>query len=370
MNRLLCVPEPECRNITSSYRPDETPADVFSEHTWLQGAFLSCVAYGMQAILFILCLHLLWTPRARKISRWSAGVSIYITVMFLLGTLYMAALLEFTQQSFIDARNIPGGPNAYEDIMYSIPIDMLANVTMVVLTWMCDVINIWRCFVIHQASGVSGIAAISLPMLMSLSSLVLGCLWLKQVGTVSASPWDTSGVNYTTPYFATSLALNILVTILIVVRLMLYRHRINQAMGTNHGAQYTSLAAMIIESAAIYSIFSLLFLIPFVIGHPLSQLFIQALSPVQIMSAFLIIFRIAQGEGWSHKTAMTAEGFATQSIGGTGPTNIQIRTTTITTDDRTRPSSSSQESIILQVLKRPSTLDFDRAVISERSTNV
>jgi hypothetical protein len=43
---------------------------------------------------------------------------------------------------------------------------------------------------------------------------------------------------------------------------------------------------MIIESAAIYSTFSLLFLIPFTLNHTtslaLSQLFLQALSPVQV----------------------------------------------------------------------------------------
>lgn len=79
-----------------------------------------------------------------------------------------------------------------------------------------------------------------------------------------------------------SLALNILVTILIVGRLLLCRYRIGKVMGTKHGAHYASLAAMIVESAAMYSAFSLLFLIPFAMGSSLSQLFLQALSPVQV----------------------------------------------------------------------------------------
>jgi hypothetical protein len=83
-----------------------------------------------------------------------------------------------------------------------------------------------------------------------------------------------------------SLGMNNLVTLLIVARLMLYRRRINQALPSNsNGAQYVSLAAMVFESAAIYSVFSLLFLVPFTMGHPLSQLFIQALSPVQVRIA-------------------------------------------------------------------------------------
>src|SRR2546421_9385621 len=93
--------------------------------------------------------------------------------------------------------------------------------------------------------------------------IAFGILFLKQVGTVSQSPWEASGINFTIPYYAMSLALNILITLLIVLRLMVYRHRIVRAMGKAQGSQYTSLAAMIVESAAIYSTFALLFLIPF-----------------------------------------------------------------------------------------------------------
>jgi hypothetical protein len=82
-----------------------------------------------------------------------------------------------------------------------------------------------------------------------------------------------------------SLALNIIVTVLIVLRLLVYRHRIVRAMGKGHGSHYTSLAAMIIESAAINSAFSLLFLIPFAFNSPIAQLFLQGLAMVQVSSS-------------------------------------------------------------------------------------
>ncbi|KAF7376377.1 hypothetical protein MSAN_00053200 [Mycena sanguinolenta] len=293
--------------IPAADRPDETSKEIFSEHTWVQGAFLACVAYGMAAILFFQCINLLLFAPRSKPSRWTQALTLYITVMFVLSTLYIAALCLFTQESFIDGRNIPGGPNAFEDVMFSSPVDMLANATLVILSWFADLINaskIWRCYVIYRTSSV---AVITLPVLMLMASIGLGICWLKQVGTTSASPWATNGINFTTPYFAMSLALNMIVTVLIVVRLMLYRRRIKQALpsGTNHSTSYVSLATIVFESAAIYSVFSLLFLVPFAFGHPLSQLFLQALSPVQIMASFLIIFRIAQGKAWCHKTVVT-----------------------------------------------------------------
>ncbi|KAJ7346890.1 hypothetical protein DFH08DRAFT_937271 [Mycena albidolilacea] len=354
--------------IPATYRPDETSTEIFSEHTWLQGVFLACVAYGMVALLFFQCINLLLFSPGRQPSRWTHGLAWYIAMMFALSTIYIGALVQFTQESFIDGRNIPGGPNAFENEMFSIPIDMLANVTMVILSWFSDLINIWRCHVVYQSSSIPGLAVIALPVLMLLASIAFGILWLKQVGAPSSSPWDTAGINFTTPYFAMSLALNILVTILIVVRLMLYRRRINQALpsNTNHGAHYVSLAAMIYESAAIYSVFSLLFLVPFTIGHPLSQLFIQALSPVQIMSSLLIIFRIAQGKAWSNKTVMimtVSEAFpeSVQTIGGSNRNNVNgIHITTHTTTD-VLEGRSKDAAISLQVLKEARSVDFDEA---------
>jgi hypothetical protein len=94
--------------------------------------------------------------------------------------------------------------------------------------------------------------------------------------------YDALTVNWTIPYFSLSLALNILVTIAIVARLLLYRHRITRALGPAHGSQYAGIATMIIESAAIYSSFSLLFLIPFALNNPISAIFLQALGNVQV----------------------------------------------------------------------------------------
>lgn len=155
-------------------------------------------------------------------------------------------------------------------------------------------------------------------MLLYFGSVAFGILFLKQVGTVSQSPWDSAGINFTIPYYSMSLALNILVTILIVLRLLVYRHRIVRAMGAGHGSQYTSLAAMVVESAAIYSGFALLFIVPFALSSPLAQLFLQALSMVQGATTFLIIFRVATGKGWSQDTyaSTLTTTLAAATIGG------------------------------------------------------
>jgi hypothetical protein len=126
----------------ASYRPDETPEQIFSEHLWLQGAFLGAIAYGIQVILYVQTCFFLWKLREPANRKQNIFFIAYISIIFVLATLYMVGLLQFTQDSFIDGRNIPGGPDAFENIMFSLPIDMLANVIMVLTSWMCDIINV------------------------------------------------------------------------------------------------------------------------------------------------------------------------------------------------------------------------------------
>lgn len=108
----------------------------------------------------------------------------------------------------------------------------------------------------------------------------MGIPFLIQVSTTSV--YIAKIVNWTIPYLSLSLALNILVTIFIVVRLLLQRRRITRALGNLHGVHYTSIVAMIIESAALYSVFSLLLLVPFGLKSPISQIFLPCIGQVQV----------------------------------------------------------------------------------------
>jgi hypothetical protein len=116
-----------------------------------------------------------------------------------------------------------------------------------------------------------------------------------------------------------SLSLNIVSTLAISGRLLYFRWTIGSVLGSSQASQYTGIVALIVESAAIYSTFSLLFLVPFALNHPLNQVFFQALSGVQvnlrvygdlfdltlsrqIVATLLIIFRVAEGKSWSADT--------------------------------------------------------------------
>lgn len=117
-----------------------------------------------------------------------------------------------------------------------------------------------------------------------LSPTVLGVFFILQLSSPSSSPYSNAGqpINWTGPYLCVSLAINIVLTFLIVIRLLLYRRTMAQLLGPGHATECTTVVAMLIESAAVYTTFVLLFLIPFALQNSVSYTFVQVMGEAQV----------------------------------------------------------------------------------------
>ena len=105
------------------------------------------------------------------------------------------------------------------------------------------------------------------------------CL-LVQISQPSLSLW--SSLNFSLPYFTLSLSLNVIVSIFITLRLLSQRRKVVNILGRQHAQQYVSIAAMIVESAALYSVFSITFLVLYAINHPVQNIFLQILPQIEV----------------------------------------------------------------------------------------
>ena len=119
---------------------NETSVEISTEKAFLQGALLGGVAYGAIIPLFLMTSLLLWKKRK---SSAAATTHTYVflaigVILFVLSTLSYVSNARFVQLAFIDNRNIEGGPAMYEETMFSIPVDELGNVCMILSIWMCD----------------------------------------------------------------------------------------------------------------------------------------------------------------------------------------------------------------------------------------
>jgi hypothetical protein len=93
---------------------------------------------------------------------------------------------------------------------------------------------------------------------LSASFSVLSCLLLA---AISLPNWTALDNDVFITYYAFVVTLNMLITLLIVARLISTRAIIRKHMGAEHGSIYTSVSAMLIESAVLYSVFDLAFII-------------------------------------------------------------------------------------------------------------
>jgi len=293
----------------SSWRPNAPESQLFDEKTWLQGGILSAVAYGINLTLFILNVSLL-RMRAKleikhdiRAKRQTICLLIYVCVIFILSTLTMASQAEMTQLGFIDDRDFPGGPAAYEELKFSSPISSLGNYCVCLMIWFSDSLLLWRCFVIYKSSRTSVWLVMALPGLLLLASFVTGIIYLARVSQPSSSPWSISTL--TLVYVTISFGVNVVLTLMIVIRLYFFRRRTSKVLGPRHAVHYTSIIAILVESAALVDITLLFFIIPFAMGNPLANIPLSFGTQVQATSSYMIIFRVAQGIAWTPQTTVS-----------------------------------------------------------------
>ncbi|CCM05252.1 uncharacterized protein FIBRA_07462 [Fibroporia radiculosa] len=286
-------------NSSNPYAPDESSSTIVDEETWLQGALLSNIAYGVVLALYVMCVAKL----VRQLKQYNymrpLGLFAYATVIFIISTLFMGSQVKFIQLAFIEDRNFPGGPNAYVEDEFSNPTDEIANVCFVVGNWIMDAFLIWRLVVIFKSLGRMWVIPLATGLsIMLAASVSLGISLLVQM--TGSSPFDY--VNITLGYYVMSLALNVVATFFIAGRFLVCRARAAR-LGSEHASRYTGFAAVFIESAALFAIFAILFIVPFGIGNNLANVFIETVSQVQVVASLLIVVRIASGEAWTEHTA-------------------------------------------------------------------
>ncbi|KAF8204054.1 hypothetical protein BJ912DRAFT_224815 [Pholiota molesta] len=289
---------------TPYWGPDESAYDIFLERTFLAGDFLSGMGYGMQLILYISCALFLWNTRESR-GKQSIYLLVYITILLSVETMFAAVQARTVQVMYIDNRNYPGGPWQYFLATQYLVINVMFYATLFILTFLSDLLVLWRCWIIWGGSGTTvSYAVVALPFLMVLASFGMGTLWTLQSSQPGLSLYSALPMAYGTSYYAISLSVNILLTILIAARLLMYRRRaMLAALPHGHATHYVSLAAIFVESAALYSIVALTFIISYALNNPINQIFLCMASSAQQIAGYLIIYRLAEGRAWNQETS-------------------------------------------------------------------
>lgn len=104
--------------------------------------------------------------------------------------------------------------------------------------------------------------------------------------------WTTISINLAIPYWAISIGLNVIITACITIRLLYMRHKIRKAM-PGAGSEYLSVTTMTVESAALYTVTGLIFLVSYGVNSPIQNLALPVLGQVQVRPVCCPLFDIS-----------------------------------------------------------------------------
>ena len=74
-------------------------------------------------------------------------------------------------------------------------------------------------------------------------------------------------IDFGIPYYTITIALNIIITLMITLRLRKLGKAVSKALGRDSARMYTSVSSVLIESAAPYSMVGFMFLVPYALKH-------------------------------------------------------------------------------------------------------
>ncbi|EDR04795.1 uncharacterized protein LACBIDRAFT_330286 [Laccaria bicolor S238N-H82] len=115
-------------------------------------SFQLTTVIGIQVVLFVSCASILYSQYSRSLRSSSSflikgdtralSLLLYITLLFVIESIYTAVQARTVQLMYIDNRNYPGGPWAYFLAMQNLPVNVNRHVmfyaTLFVLTFLSD----------------------------------------------------------------------------------------------------------------------------------------------------------------------------------------------------------------------------------------
>ncbi|KAG2036202.1 hypothetical protein BDR03DRAFT_465532 [Suillus americanus] len=285
----------------------QTPrTNLPTERFRLDGMMVSCGFYGMFFLLTIQAwTALMQQPRlGGKIADHRLALLFYVFITFVLGTISSAVNAKYTEMIWIDLRDTPGGPLVLIEDYMSYRINFIGLATGHIQEWFMQALLVHRCFVIWNWSRWVMVPMITLYVAMIGLSITV----LFQAGT--------NGSYYNNPvelaYICVEVGHTVIYTILVTNRLFVMRGRMKQIMAQYDSGTYGAIALMVIESAALYSVSAIIFIVAFGMqSHGLTTLCFLSIGKIQGIAQLFIIIRVARGRAVTREWSTQETGITT-----------------------------------------------------------
>jgi hypothetical protein len=277
------------------------PLFVFG-HSYYVGSYISGILYGVNLVLYYLTLQALFYKGNDNSARRRRFFATYSTIFLVLITMDIAINAIWGEFLWIDGPDSPGGTLAWFNNNVNVWYQAMGSTTSPIMIFMGDALLIYRLFILYGSSYY----VIALPLLAYFTAIAFAIIQLFVSFSPSGNFFSHSTINWGIPYYSITIGLNILITLLIVTRLLKLGKAVSRAIGDDSVKMYTSVASMLIESAAPYSLFGIVFLVAFTRNSMIGVGFIQVWSKLTCICPQMIILRVATGRAWGRDAVSQA----------------------------------------------------------------
>ncbi|TFY81067.1 hypothetical protein EWM64_g2946 [Hericium alpestre] len=296
--------------------------EIVLERSFYIGIVIGGMLYGLELYICFQSIYYLFTRRTSHRTHTRFYVA-YGVVMLLLFTISLAVNALLGQLMWIDHRDVPGGPAAYLEENLASWWQTFGTTASVATNILGDGLLLYRCYMVWG----SRLWIVAFPIMIYLGSIIMSIFTIIESVAPGSSIFKGDTINYEIPFISLSVSLNIIVTLLISSRLLMMRRQISKLMAPDLANTYTNIIAILVESAAPFTIFGILLVIFLARSSPVEYGIIQLWGTFCVISPQLIILRVAMGEAWSRETVSRFSGtpvFATNISSTVNGTQSQI----------------------------------------------
>ncbi|KAF9443154.1 hypothetical protein P691DRAFT_764551 [Macrolepiota fuliginosa MF-IS2] len=253
------------------------------------------VLYGIALSLYVLAARSLY-PQLKDLHqrRRAIFIFVYTSVVMICGIIFLALATRGAQLSYIDHNTFVGEPIEYQvTYLFSLPAGIAEDIFSTMIDILTLGIQIWRLWVIYSTTHYA-LAVIIFPLLLFLCFIAMDI--------VSMVPW-IQGQFILTTSVVSQLAIEIFVTVLVIARLLAHHVNYNFTGASEMSKQYMSIAAMLIESYALESAWTLAIIVSDFLGNvPAYTFFGDCDGAIEVIAYLLVIYRVSTGRGWNKRT--------------------------------------------------------------------
>jgi len=265
------------------------------ERNWYIGNAFYAILYGAQLCMFTLSAYFIRRGTGKDKSKY-----LYIAYSFtllLLETIAMSADYFFGQMMWIEHRDDPGGPVVYFASHIADWYNTFGTAANVTEDFLSNALMLYRAYIFYSQPSLRWM--LYFPALLFLSATAMSIAATIQSGLPGGDFFHGSTTNFTIPWLVLTITFNIITTAMISIRLIQMSKSVRNLLSKERAEIYTSVIAILIESAAPFSILGIVTLAVYIKNLPEALFFTSLWGGLVSFTPQAIILRVAMGSGWN-----------------------------------------------------------------------